>query len=123
MSFTLSTLVLRISLLENKSLPAILGVNICDSREPWKSTEPQMLTGVAHWFVVDPRWPPEKLAREKIITLIYHGVGVEGLALFKGNNHLAEQVPLQGLIDPGGQQSLRRGASPRKRSPFQSQQK
>lgn len=112
-SFILSTQVLQIPLLENNTLPAILGVNICDSGEPGKNRKPRVLTGVVHWFVVDPRWPPDKLAQEKIITLIYHW----GLALFKGNNHLAEQVPLQGLIDPGGRQSLGCGASPQKRSP------
>lgn len=87
-------------------------MNTCDSGEPRKNRKPQVLTRVVHWFVVDPQWPPDKLAQEKIITLIYHWE----LALFKGNNHLAEQVPLQGLIDPGGRQSLGCGASPQKRS-------
>lgn len=49
---SLCTLDLRILLLENKSLPADFGVNICDFREPWKNRKPQMLTGVEHWLVL-----------------------------------------------------------------------
>lgn len=47
-------------------------------------------------FLLTLPFHARNLLGRKIITLIYYW----GLALFKCNNHLTEQVPLQGFIDP-----------------------
>lgn len=56
---SLCTLVPRIPLLERSCLPFLEWTSVTPEK-PWKSRKPQMLTGVEHWFVVDPRWPPGK---------------------------------------------------------------